>query len=161
MLLVILLVVWLVALIGHCVDNLAVNRDEAEYLLGELLHSDSYVQLIHNMVDPLHDVYRGADHKDHPMLVIEKPTAESLQGMVTNLLEELEAKSLRQLLINYWSYFKTDNAIVSLFVLSNWLQVETTRKRAIFLLVGLNFLLLFFKLIFFSIYLERNDVPSS
>ena len=95
------------------------------------------------------------------MLVIEKPTAESLQGMVTNLLEELEAKSLRQLLINYWSYFKTDNAIVSLFVLSNWLQVETTRKRAIFLLVGLNFLLLFFKLIFFSIYLERNDVPSS
>ena len=135
-----MLVVWISALIGHCIDNHAATRDDAEYLLGELLHSDKYVQLIHQVVDPLHDVYQGADHKGHPMLVIEKPSAESLHSMVTNTLEELGYKSWRNSHNNYWDYFRTENAIVSFFVISNWMSSENSRKRAIFLLVGESFL---------------------
>ena len=78
------------------------------------------------------------------MLVIEKPSAESLHRMVTNNLEELGSKSWRNSLNNYWDYFKTKNAIVSFFVISNWMNSDKSRKRAIFLLVGHSFLLKYY-----------------
>ena len=60
---IILVSVWTFAAVTSVRDGRACTLEESDYLIGDLLHQDQYVRLMHQVMDAEHPVHKGASHQ--------------------------------------------------------------------------------------------------
>ena len=145
-----LVLIWIAAGITQLRDARAHVLYNCEYLIGELWHEPKFVGLIAQVIQADHPVHKGQDHKSHEALAKKRPTPESMEKFVRELLTDLEVrgggrggrdgpllnaaprphqKARESVITNWWNYLKESNAIVSFFVRKNWEESARSKKR--------------------------------
>jgi len=129
---IILVSVWTFAAVTSVRDRRACDLEESDYLIGDLLHQDQYVRLMHQVMDADHPVHKGATHQTHQMLKRPSPTSESLKAAMEELIGSLD--EVRNPFRSYWSYIIHDNAVCSAFNPYNWAASQHFRKQGLMIL---------------------------
>ena len=129
---IILVSVWTFAAVTSVRDRRADTLEESDYLIGDLLHQDQYVRLMHQVMDAEHPVHEGASHQTHEMLKRPSPTSETLKAAMEELIGSLE--EARNPFRSYWSYIIHDNGVCSTLNPYNWAAPQHSRMRGVMIL---------------------------